>query len=208
MKTTKPFSTISYNTVDFLTAKLDDLVCRRVISFYAFIKHYKEQDERKDHIHLIIFPNGQYQTDALFDYLCEPDLTDLTKKPLGIMPCQSSKWDHWYLYACHDIAYLASKQQTRQHHYLEQDFVSSDSDYLHELIANIDLSKYSRTAEFIKQVDCGASFDELVRKGFVPAPQFTQWRALYDHLHYNTLSRNNGQTHTPNTANGIDFDDD
>ena len=82
MKTSKPFSTISYNSPEFLIVKLNDLVERRVIAFFAFVKHFKEADEKKDHIHLIIFPNGQYQTDALKDYLAEPDFSDLSNKPL------------------------------------------------------------------------------------------------------------------------------
>ena len=42
MKTTKACSTISYNSLDFLKDKLDQLVQRRYISFYAFVKHYAE----------------------------------------------------------------------------------------------------------------------------------------------------------------------
>lgn len=197
MKTSKPFSTISYNSSEFLSVKLNDLVQRRVISFFAFVKHYKEEDESKDHIHLIVFPNGQYQTDALQDYLLEPDLTDLTKKPLGIMPCQSSKWGDWYLYACHDTAYLASKTQTRKYHYLEEDFVSSDKDYLHELIRTIDRTKYAKTQDFVNQVKKGVSLTEMVFKGQIPAPQFNQWRNMYDYLKYGDTFRNYGISHTP-----------
>lgn len=197
MKTSKPFSTISYNTVDFLTVKLNDLVQRRVIAFYAFIKHYKE-DEKKDHIHLIVFPNGQYQTDQLQDYLQEPDFTDLSNKPLGIMPCESSKWADWYLYALHDTAYLASKNQTRKYHYKEEDFISSDSDYLHELARTIDYSKYAKTQDFVKQVLEGKTFLEMVKNGSVPAPQFNAWKSLYDFLKFGETYRNGRETHTPN----------
>lgn len=198
MKTSKPFSTISYNTIDFLSVKLNDLVQRRIISFYAFIKHYKEDDETKDHIHLIVFPNGQYQTDQLQDYLQEPDFTDLTKKPLGIMPCQSSKWDDWYLYAIHDTAYLASKNQTRKHHYLESDFKTSDTDYMHELVRTIDYAKYAKTQDFVKQVLDGKSFLEMVKSGSIPVVQFNQWKSLYDYLTYGDTYRNDRQTHSPN----------
>lgn len=197
MKTSKPFSTISYNSSEFLTVKLNDLISRRVISFFAFVKHYKEEDEKKDHIHLIVFPNGQYQTDALQDYLLEPDFSDLTKKPLGIMPCQNSKWGDWYLYACHDSGYLASKGQARQHHYLEEDFVSSDEDYLHELIRTIDRTKYAKTQDFVNQVQAGVPLSEMLTKGQIPAPQFNQWRAMYDYLKFGDTYRNDRVTHTP-----------
>jgi hypothetical protein len=197
LRTSKPFSTISYNSPEFLTEKLNDLVQRRVVSFFAFVKHYKEDDEKKDHIHLIVFPNGQYQTDALHDYLLEPDITDLTKKPLGIMPCVNSKFGDWYLYTSHDAAYLASKGQTRKYHYLEEDFVSSDSDFLHELIRTIDRTKYAKTQDFVDQVKNGVSFKDMVVKGQIPAPQFNQWRAMYEYLMFGNTFRNDRETHSP-----------
>lgn len=198
MKTSKPFSTISYNSSEFLSVKLDELVQRNVISFYAFIRHYKEEDERKDHIHLILFPNGQYQTDALKDFLLEPDYSDLSKKPLGIMPCQSSKWGDWYLYTCHDAAYLASKGQTRHYHYLEQDFKTSDEDYLHELICTIDRTKYAKTQDFVEQVKKGVPLAEMLTKGQIPAPQFNQWRSMYEYIKSeNIVIRAGRDTHTP-----------
>lgn len=197
MKTTKPFSTISYNSVTFLAAKLLDLVQRRVIAFFAFVKHFKEEDERKDHIHLIVFPNGQYQTDALADYLAEPDPTNLANKPLGIMPPQSSKFADWYLYACHDSAYLASKGQTRAHHYTQEDFVSSDDDYLNELIHTIDRTKYAKSQEFVQQVLDGVPFGEMLRKGQIPAPQFNQWLSMYNYLQESGTFRADRTSHTP-----------
>ena len=176
---------------------MSELVQRRVISFYSFVKHYKEDDERKDHIHLIIFPNGQYQTDALQEYLQEPDLSDLTKQPLGIMPCQSSKWGDWYLYCSHDVSYLASKGQVRKYHYNEEDFYSSSSDYLHELIHTIDRTKYAKTQDFVKQVQMGVPLAEMLTKGQIPAPQFNQWKAMYEYLRLDETFRNGNETHTP-----------
>lgn len=201
MRTSKPFSTISYNTPEFLREKLNDLVQRRVIAFFAFIKHFKEEDEKKDHIHLIIFPNGLYQTDALHDYLLEPDLTDLTKKPLSIMPCVNSKFADWFLYVSHDSAYLASKGQTRKYHYLEKDFITSDDDYFHELIRTIDRTKYAKTQDFVNQVKSGVPFIEMVIKGQIPASQFNQWHAMYKYLVECSTFRNDRETHTPDILN-------
>lgn len=197
MKTSKPFSTISYNSPAFLQMKLSDLVQRRIISFFAFVYHYKEEDEKKDHIHVVIFPNGQYQTDALQDYLSEPDMSDLTQKPLGIMPCQNSKWGDWFLYCSHDTAYLASKGQSRRYHYLETDFVTSDTDYLHELIRTIDRTPYAKTQEFVQSVYSGVSFSDMLLNGQIPAPQFNQWRAMYDYLKFGDTFRDERETHTP-----------
>lgn len=197
MKTTKPFGTISYNTPAFLEAKLTALTDRQVLAFWAFVYHYKEEDERKDHIHLICFPNGQYQTDQLRDYLQEPDLTDLTAPPLGIMPCQSSKWGDWFLYASHDTAYLASKGQTRKYHYELGDFFSPNPDYLLELVHTIDRSPYQKSQEFVKAIKNGTSFADMLSSGQVPVPQFLQWKAVYDFIHNGNTHRADRQTHTP-----------
>ena len=196
MKTSRPFSTISYNTVDFLNAKLSDLVNKRMISFYAFVEHYAEEDEKKAHKHLYIMPNGQLQTDQITDLLQEMDPQN-PLKPLGVMPFQSSKWSDWYLYCIHDTAYLASKGQSRKHHYNETDFYSSDSDFLHELIHTIDRAKYFKTQEFVNKIQQGVSLYDLVTTGNIPAPQFNQWQNMYSFIKHGITERNGRETHTP-----------
>lgn len=208
MKTSKPFSTISYNTKEFLISELDKLVARRAISFYTFVYHYREEDERKDHIHLLIEPNGQINTDALSDILVEFDPSH-PLDPLSVMPWRASKFGDWYLYASHDAAYLASKGQSRTHHYPEAYFISSNSDYLHELITTIDRTKYAKTQEFVKKVQSGVTLLEMVSNGEIPAPQFNQWKQMYE-LVSNTVSvRADRATHTPldiDTSSGEVFE--
>lgn len=203
MKTSKAFSTISYNTPDFLANKLDELVTRRVISFYAFVKHYKEDDERKDHIHVYIQPNGQYQTDTLSDFLQEVDPVNLLAPPLGILPCKSSKFDDWYLYGIHDEAYLASKGQVRKYHYDIEDIVSSNGDYLLELVHTIDRSPYKKTQDFVKNVRAGVPLMDMLERGQIPAPQFTQWAQMYAYLTDGRLYRAGRFSHS---AYQIDID--
>ena len=199
MKTTKACSTISYNTLDFLKDKLDKLVRRRYISFYAFVKHYAEEDERKDHIHLIVIPNGQIQTDTISDILQELDSANPLKQ-LGVMPWRSSKWADWYLYSSHDKAYLASKGQSRTHHYAESDFITSDSDYLHELITTIDRTKYAKTQEFVQNIMDGGNMFDMVVAGQVPVAPFTQWQPMERYLKANMPFRNGRTTHTPDNV--------
>ncbi len=196
MKTSKPFSTISYNTPGFLSSKLNELVAKRCISFYAFVYHYAEEDEKKDHIHLCIIPNGQVQTDSITDLLQELDPSN-PLKPLGVMPWHSSKWGDWFLYSSHDVAYLASKGQTREHHYLETDFTSSDEDYLHELVTTIDRTKYAKTQDFVKKVQAGVPLIEMLQNGQIPAPQFNQWSSIYDYVRNNSTFRNGASSHSP-----------
>lgn len=199
MKTSRPFSTISYNSKDFLKSKLDELVQKRYISFYTFVEHFPEDDEKKKHKHLLIIPNGQVQTDQITDILQELDLSN-PLKPLGVMPWRNSKFGDWFLYACHDSAYLMSKGQSRQHHYQECDFVSSDEDYLHELSHTIDRTKYVKSQEFYEKAVNGVPFIALVGQGQVPMPQFNQYKAMYDYIQDMTF-RNGRKTHSPKENN-------
>ena len=107
MRTTKPFSTISYNTEHFLIDKLNELVRKRVIKFWAFIEHIPEEDEKKKHKHLYMIPNGQLDTDQLDEFFREIDIEDVTRPPLGIKMFVSSKWDDWYFLDCPLVARYA-----------------------------------------------------------------------------------------------------
>ena len=197
MKTSKPFSTISYNTDKFLKDKLDRLIKRDCISFYAWVEHYAEDDEKKNHKHLYIVPNGQQETNGIRDILEELDPNDKLGKPLKCLDFKSSKFDDWYLYCCHDTGYLATKGQTRKYHYKEDDFVTSSEESLHERIATIDYAKYRKTQDFVDAVMRGVSFYDLVRSGQVPAPQFMQWRNMYQFLVGEVAYRAGRETHTP-----------
>ena len=201
MRTSKPFSTISYNSIPFLTERLNDLVLRGHISFYAFVKHLPEEDEKKEHIHLIMFPNGLMATDSLREYFCE--LETISAPPLTVMPFKSSKFEDWFLYSSHNKYYLASKGQSRKHAYTEENFYSNEPDYLHELIKTIDYAKYFKSNILIDAVKNRVPFGELVMNGLVPVPQFSQWSMMYNTL-WDTFwsaqqrtERNGGTTHTP-----------
>lgn len=215
MKTSRPFATISYNTDKFLRQVLDDLSRRDAISFYCWIEHFPEEDEKKKHKHLYIVPNGQIETNAIRKLLEEIDweklkdssmsqadlsaLEDQDKRQyiLGCLDFRPSKFDDWYLYGIHDTSYLASKGQARKFHYQEKDIVSSNEDSLHERICTIDFSKYRKTQDFVNAVMSGVSFYEMVAKGQIPAPQFMQWKNLYDFIYCHRVARDGRETHTP-----------
>lgn len=196
MKTSKPFSTISYNTADYLTNKLDDLFQRRVIDFYAWIKHYPEEDESKEHKHLYIVPNGRVDTDQVLLYLIENDPQNPTRPFVCLRP-RSSKFADWYLYALHDTAYLASKGQARKYHYGIADIVSADNDYLIEEIHQIDFAKINRLASLREAVTRGVSFEELLYNGSIPIQQTYAYRQAYDLMSHYKLQRDKNPTHTP-----------
>lgn len=135
MRTSKPISTISYNTSGFLVMKLNELVQSHKISDYMFIEHLPEEDELKQHIHLWINPNTLIDTMDLQDYLSEFD-KNYPDKPLKCIDFRQSSTDDWILYSEHYPPYLAFKGESREYIYSKDDFKFYDSDtfnhnYLH-----------------------------------------------------------------------------
>lgn len=119
MDTIKPFSTIGYNTEDFLKERLAELSYQYPDLFFAYIYHRDEKD-KKDHYHLYLEPNTRVRdTDfqrirAAFeqaDPAAEGAAAESADRPpLGCMPFRKSKFDDWYLYAIHNREYLESKR--------------------------------------------------------------------------------------------------
>lgn len=178
MKTSKPFSTISYNTPSYLFSKLSELVQSRKIEFFSFIEHLPEDDEKKIHIHLFIIPNGRVDTDQIIDYLTEID-PEKPDKPLGCIMCRSSKFGDWYLYALHDRGYLAQRGQARKYSYQESEMQVSDTDYLRELIHTVDYSPYTRFLQIRQYAVEGIPFSDLVMQGLIPIQQTASYEKAY-----------------------------
>ena len=134
MRSRSPVSTISYNSIDFLFSKLEELRENHDISFWSFVYHFRELDENKDHIHLFIKPNHILDTMDIQQFLLEPDLQNPDLPPLGCRDfrfsvCDSMGYpDEWILYNSHYPPYLASKNQSRAFTYQMHDFYASDYD--------------------------------------------------------------------------------
>ena len=127
MRTSKPISTISYNSETFLKTKLEELIRNHTISDWMFIKHHKEGEDRKDHIHLWISPNKMLDTMSIQDFLKELD-PQKPDKPLKCTDFRPSAIDDWILYALHYEPYLKSKMETREYHYQSEDIQCHDED--------------------------------------------------------------------------------
>lgn len=196
MRTTKPISTISFNTPEYLYLKLEELRRARRISFWAFIVHLPEDDEggKKQHCHVYIEPSKMLQTDDLKDELKEFDPLN-PDKPLGTISFVSSKFDHWYLYALHDKRYLASKSQSRVHHYLHEEIMTSDSDDLLCKAKSIDLLSLSPYADMLDAIDNGYTFPEYFSRGVVPIAQVRQFEFAWNTLLSNRTNRNGRDGH-------------
>lgn len=197
MKTSKPFSTITWNNEGFLKSKLERLVQKRVIYAWAFIRHLKEEDETKDHYHVIFFPNGKTDTEQVLKELEEMAFDeDGALAPIRPLPPKPSKFADWFLYCKHDTAYLLTKDQTRKYHYTDKDFHVSNQDFFIEEIHQIDMSKYKRQADIARRIlEDGVTPSELVASGSINIAQYNAWSKFYD-LTAGTY-RNGRITHSP-----------
>lgn len=180
MKTRLPISTISYNTEEFLKLKLNELIRSRIISYWFFIEHQAEDDEKKNHKHLYVMPAKTIQTDDLCDELIE--LTEDITKPLRCLHWQTSKFSDWFLYSIHEETYLMRKGKVRKYHYKKDDIVCSDVDQLEYLISEIDMTDYSGLSRVIKAQRAGLSFADYMMSGCVPVQLFNQYLNAWQYL--------------------------
>lgn len=180
MKTTKPISTISYNTPNYLRLKLEEFRRAGIVSFWCFISHLPEDDEGglKEHMHVYMEPAKLLQTEDLKNNLAEfcPSSPD---KPLGCISFHHSNFDNWYMYAIHDARYLASKGQTRRFHYSFDDIVCSDPDELNYNVRSIDLLSLSPYQDMIDAISRGVSWPEYFARGTIPFQQLRNFEYAF-----------------------------
>jgi len=193
MRTSKPISTISYNSPEFLEAKLNELHRSHTISDWMYIKHKAEADERKDHIHLYVQPNKLIDTMDLQKFFEERDPMHPDHKPLKCIDFRASKCDDWILYVMHLEAYLATKGQSREFHYKKSDFRFCDEDAFEDNFAHAlrgsEFAQRQQTLEFLQN---GTNPVDLIKSGLVPLSLAGSLNA-YDRL----LDRHGRHTHTP-----------
>lgn len=199
MRTSKSFSTISYNSDDFLKIKLDELIRNGTIEFWAYVQHKAEEDEKKPHKHVHIIPAKQVNTASIQAVLEEIDIKNPLQKPLGCIMFKSSKFGDWYLYAIHDENYLSMKGQKRKYHYTRDEVVCSDIDYLNELIATIDWSKMGNPVDgIIDAAQKGVPFKQYIQENRLSLYQIGNAKKVYDMFASgSSVYRSGRETHTP-----------
>lgn len=191
MNTSKPFSSISYNTDAFLKAKLFELYNQHIITFWAYVSH-KGEDEinpltgdithDKDHKHLFVIPNKSVNTDDFRSMFFELDVTN--PLPLGILPCKSSKFDDWYLYGLHDKAYLEARFEIKKYFYSDDDFVVSDADAFKQFVFDCyHTSKYCVNRRLLNYLANGGTISELARNGQITPTQAFSYKCFADLLY-------------------------
>lgn len=196
MRTSKPISTISYNSVEFLRMQLNQLIQSHRISDYMFIQHQAEKDEAKDHIHLWIKPNTLLDTMDLQKHFTEL-VPENPKKPLKCIDFRASQVDDWILYNQHYEPYLASKGESREFHYLKSDFCFHDEDTFEDLYNHaFKGSEWAKRYQLLQALkDSSITPVELIMNGTVPLNMASQLNAL-EHMK-KELWRNGRKTHTP-----------
>lgn len=179
MRTSKPISTISYNTEKFLKSKLEELIRNHTISDWMFIKHNKEGDDKKDHIHLWISPNKMLDTMSIQDFLKELD-PQKPDKPLKCTDFRPSSIDDWILYALHWEPYLRKKMEKREYHYTPDDIKRHDDDTFEENLQHAlkgsTFAKEQQILESIKRNQYEGL--NMILDGSVPIQMASQIRAL------------------------------
>lgn len=202
MRTSKPISTISYNSEAYLKGKLEELRDSGAITWYAYVRHTAEEDEKKDHFHVIVSPNRILDTGVLGAMFKELDPSH-PDKPLGCIEWKCSKREDWLLYSIHDPVYLASKLEKREFVYELSDVVTSDRDELEELHRTaLREGKWAREHKLINGLMDGSyTAVDLVASGAVSLGQMGALRSLVSVLSDpSTLARNGLPTHTPKAS--------
>lgn len=179
MKTKRLVSSIGYNSEAFLSATLARLVSAGVIEWAHYIRHRAEEDEEKDHWHLVMMPCKTLDTRALQREFDEVDLMH-PGKPLSVLPFRfSSSLDLWLLYAIHYKPFLASKGQTRAFHYDRAAVLSTCPELLREQWHEVNLAKYGLGEQLAEAVERKIPWESVVASGLIPPAQWTFWREVY-----------------------------
>ena len=183
MATSKPISTISYNTPKFLVSRLEALASAGAFSSWFFIEHLaeaKDETPGKPHIHLLICPNKLIDLVKLQQEFRE---IQPVGKPLGCMPFRNAKVNDWILYALHDSDYLASKGLKREYRYLPEQIICSDADYFMALLCEARQELLSSPQRAIKEaVLASESFEQLLDSGRIGINQVHNSAIMYDAL--------------------------
>ena len=154
MKTSKPISTISYNTEKFLN------------------KETNIQD--KNHIHVYLEFADRVDTIKLGEMFLEYENGDLNSKPLKCMPFRVSKSYDALLYNIHHAQYLLQKFEQKEFAYTIDDIVTSDRDYLNQIYSEAMHSDIFKRDRMMKLMDSGVSVAEMCYHGLVNTNQAYQ----------------------------------
>lgn len=179
MRTSKPISTISYNTPEFLRAKIDYWKERGIIEYGMWIEHKPEADEKKAHYHVFLKPAKLIQTMDLENDSMELD-PENPDKPLKMISFRVSKEADWVLYCLHDPTYLVEKGLERAYSYGIEDIESTCIDTLKDILTHLSDERKGRLEyRLIQCINAGMNWTEIVKSGLVPLRNMGNARIMY-----------------------------
>ena len=189
MKTKLDLSNISYNSPEWLEARLRQLQERKLIDYWVFIPHKAEMEKdnqanKKDHIHIMFRPAKTIQTLEIDKEFFELDPKN-PDKPLRLTErwnvVQNNHFADWWLYVLHDPDYLKMKHLERQYRYSIDDVYCSDKDTLERLISFIDYGEVYREERITAAVAQGLSYTKARALGIFgnnPSRYANEYRAM------------------------------
>lgn len=179
MKTSKPISTISYNSEAFLKNKIEYWKSIGLIEFGMWIKHNPEADEKKIHYHVFLRPAKLIQTTDLENDSLEID-PNKPDKPFKMVGFRNSNESDWTQYSLHDPVYLAEKGLERSHHYEIKDIQSTCEDTLQDILTHIsDKRKGSIEYRIRDMIKKDMSWQQIVASGMIPLRHMGGARMMY-----------------------------
>lgn len=152
-KTSKPLSTVTWNSEKFLVNQLNDLLKNGVISYWCYVVHKAEKSEGKEHIHLYFEPRKMVDPVDFRAYLREVDITN-PSHPIMPSRIQPSKGNHWSAYSRHDPVYIKkyTKEGIKEYQYEKSDFKSSDDILFEQQWEDGSNLCYDENAELVKAI--------------------------------------------------------
>lgn len=179
MNTSKPISTITYNTEEFLRKKIEYWKKCGIIEFAMWIKHEPDVDGAKPHFHVYMAPAKKVQTMDLEKASHEYD-PENPEKPLKMRPFKSSKVTDWILYGIHDPVYLAEKGLSRNVSYSFEDVQSTDEDYLQDIITEaVESRLQSIEVRLYASIQKGMTWQDIVCSGLIPLRYMSNAHLFY-----------------------------
>lgn len=184
-------STISYNTDNFLTNRLEELKSARKIRFWFWIDHLPEADELKKHKHLLICPDERIDTRELDDFFIEDD-------PDNDLPLKTIDWNvtsnilDWILYAVHEPLYCAEKhKELKKYTYDKHNIITSDQDILDNYFY-MAYHEYNfwKNSKFIKLLNDGHTPYDLVKNGYVSMSEMVNFHYFCKNLAFDGYTNN------------------
>ena len=183
MRTSKPISTISYNSDTFIKNKIEEWKNCGFIEFGMWIRHQPDEDNKKSHCHVYLQPAKLIQTMDLENDSIEIDPQNIDK-PFKMIAFRVSKESDWLLYAIHDKIYLNEKGLQRNVFYSFDDVQSTCSDTLNDIISRLSDERKGRIEyRILELIDRGLTFSQIVRSGLIPIRYMSSAKIMFEALY-------------------------